>query len=572
MHSALIPGFGLSVLDCRATDSEIAGHAVFSAGRVRTMLAAIGQSIRPMNEPELMGTLTNIARACQARPAQCKTVQGTIARMTDAAWWTRNLRRELLRENETQEHAAGSIHKSAQVYVSHHAAKAKKKRRKACRDVLENLEVVNQDGEAFNLQEVADSSVSNPALRRAELMVRCRGFEEVAEFYDHRAVFLTLTCPSRFHRAYQNGAPNKKWAGATPKDAQQYLNKTWSKIRAQWKRAQAMPYGFRVAEPHHDGTPHWHILLFMPAQHVQGVIAIARQYACADSPTERGMSEHRFTAKMIDPSKGSATGYIAKYICKNIDGEKEGGGVLEYCEANAEHGEHLTEDRAAQLVRDWASTWGIRQFQQVGGPSVTVWRELRRMREPVAQQEFNFEGPRHAADLSMWGMYWILQGGPATPRANLTLKPAYMADSNGKYGEEVKRIWGVTGAGLHHLQTRVATWTVQRAGLAVVNEWCEAVKSRKRVDRVRVLMGEAPLGFSGLDVRELEPEFEGIALAWTGVNNCTGVEHGTDRIEEDFNRTGHDRRGGAVGQGPHAHQSDGRGLCHPPFSGPSGYQ
>ena len=66
----------------------------------------------------------------------------------------------------------------------------------------------------------------------------------------------------------------------------------------------------------------------------------------------------------MDPAKGGAVGYIVKYIAKNIDGHQIGDeGDLE-AETAASEG--------ARRVRAWASLWGLRQFQQLGGPSVSV--------------------------------------------------------------------------------------------------------------------------------------------------------------------------------------------------------
>ena len=78
-------------------------------------------------------------------------------------------------------------------------------------------------------------------------------------------LFITVTCPSRMHPwLLRSCKRNSKFDGTLPSQAQQHFCKTWSRICAQLKRDGINIYGFRVAEPHHDGTPHWHLLVFLP--------------------------------------------------------------------------------------------------------------------------------------------------------------------------------------------------------------------------------------------------------------------------------------------------------------------
>jgi hypothetical protein len=324
-----------------------------------------------------------------------------LNRMGCPRWWFRKIKVLRLRTIEGIARNIELVNRCRATYASDYAVSIKRKQKEQNRLYLESTFICNELGESYSLQELADRSVSNPAIRRAELMVRIKGFEIAANMLGHVGEFYTLTAPSRMHACLHHGQPNRRHDGTTPLQAHEHLTHLWALIRAELHRQDIRPYGFRVVEPHHDGTPHWHLLLFLPNQHRETVRAVMRHYALADSHDEPGAQEHRFKAVAIDPAKGSAVGYIAKYIAKNIDGHALDQDL---------YGNNACD--AAERITTWANTWGIRQFQQIGGPSVMVWRQLRKMDKA---DEKELEAIRRVATASDWAAFMLAMGGYELP-------------------------------------------------------------------------------------------------------------------------------------------------------------
>ena len=420
------------------------------------------------NSPEIYQLLTDYAATYRIKAIsiteQGVTTLGAIKRMLDKNWWIRRLRKLL---NQAYEQAAielALVNKYKQIYSSDLTVKKRKQQKLRNEQMLSSMTVINDIGQQFSLKELSDLNVSNPAVRKAELMVRMRGFEELSKSHDHQGIFITITCPSKYHAVFsKSGQPNPKYQGFTPYQANQYLCNVWSRIRAQWNRKDIKPYGFRVAEPQHDGTPHWHILLFVEKQHISDVKNVISHYSLQEDGDEKGAAQNRCDFKLIDPKKGSATGYIAKYVSKNIDGEGLDVGV---------YGEDPI--TAAQRVDAWASCWCIRQFQQIGGASVSVWRELRRLKEKFGIDSV-LEKARVAVDESKWHDFINAMGGVFAKRKDQPLKLAYDATFNSETGEcklgfydgnIIQTLKGLMFKG-QMIVTRFFSWRLERA-----NEVC----------------------------------------------------------------------------------------------------
>lgn len=324
---------------------------------------------------------------------------GLRRRFFSARWWHRRLRAAWSMAAESGLRAAGMVHRHASPYASGETVRRRQQqRRRNSAFLAERVALCEQTGEQLSLFDVAAASLANPALRRAEFMVRLRGFDEIGRDCGHVAQFVTITTPSRFHARGVAGEPNPRHDGTTARDAQLYLRALWARARAKLKRLSVLVYGFRIAEPHHDGTPHWHLILWTPPQHAGTLRAVLGGYALAESPGEPGAARHRFTVERIDPARG-AVGYVAKYVAKNIDGHAVG--------VDLESDTPATD--SVQAVDAWASTFRVRQFQQIGGPPVGLWRELRRAREPVDCEPI--ERARFCADAGDWGGFVRALGG-----------------------------------------------------------------------------------------------------------------------------------------------------------------
>ncbi|MCD2163830.1 replication endonuclease [Comamonas koreensis] len=527
-------------------DREICAWAdkmVADVGELDAMLCHAGA-----DEAQRVDLVRKIARLTGIREDKPIQGMGAINRAKCPKWWRRKLRRLVARVVEGGYIAHGQVHLNSGGYVSHSALMRRKHQNARNADILEQIGLRNEAGQVFKLSTLAALSTANPAIRGGELMTRIRGTEEYADEKAHVGLFFTMTLPSRFHRMTLVGGskkaiPNDKWNGAGPREGQAWLCKQWSKARAALTRAGIRFYGLRVAEPHHDGTPHWHMLAWVDSEaDARAMEGIIRKYWLSEDGKERGAQEHRVRLKRIEG--GGAAGYVAKYIAKNVGNHalSDHLDVVNGQEATMRmqgdgQGDQLpakdttSSDYAGyKRVDAWASHWGVRQFQAFGLPSVTVWREMRRVTEDQVQA-FQAQGDwatwtihyhchrRHNLRAD-WCVFMKKMGGHCLKRGQWYLRVARSVPMDGQtnsYGEPLK-VGRIMGLEPQHgrmcgrvLVSRRMFWQPLASGDASIVVHAAAPDSTNAAPS---LNGAKPW-------RTIE-EQRALPAAWTGFINCTG--------------------------------------------------
>ncbi|EOI3344150.1 TPA: replication endonuclease [Klebsiella pneumoniae] len=431
------------------------------------------------------------------KPVPYDLIPGSLARMLCADWWYRKLWQMRCEWREEQLRAVCLVNKKASPYVSYEAVIHKREQRRKSLEFFQSHVLVNADGDTLDMEDVVNASSSNPAHRRNEMMACVKGLELIAEMRGDCAVFYTITCPSRFHATLNNGRPNPKWTSETVRQSSDYLVDTFAVFRKAMHKAGLRWYGVRVAEPHHDGTVHWHLLCFMRKKDRKSITALLRKFAIREDREELGNNTGpRFKSELINPRKGTPTSYIAKYISKNIDGR----GLAK--EISKETGKSLRD--SAEHVSAWASLHRVQQFRFFGIPGRQAYRELRLLAGQAARQQADkkagtpvLDNPRldavlAAADAGCFATYIMKQGGVLVPRKHHLVRTAYeLNDEPSTYGDHGIRIYGIWSP---IVEGRICTHAMK---------WKMVLKA--------------------VDVQEATAD-QGAGAPWTRGNNCPHVE------------------------------------------------
>ena len=350
-------------------------------------------------------------------------------RRQDPIWQRRQLRRLAGLTRQHLAAALGTIGRGGSPYADDYSLARRRERDAAAQAWAESQEWRPPGGgKPVPLAAIIAASRKGALSRLGAITA---GIDEIATQAGLTAIFITLTLPPEWHPNPKIGRRRKgKVHGPTETD--RAATRLWKRFRGRLAKSGIITLGLRVWEPHEDGCPHIHALLYVQVDQIQEVdrhcLALCHEPQHAPhlfGPPERVASR----LVVINPKISKATSYISKYLTEDIDGDG---------------------DRAAR-VRATAGERGWRRFALLGVHGIgRVWQRIRTMKEAeIENAPLRVQAAWKALQEHKWGDALAAMGairGPGGHRLRLGYQTELADPTTGeiaplvnKYGEPAKR-------------------------------------------------------------------------------------------------------------------------------------
>jgi hypothetical protein len=276
-------------------------------------------------------------------------------------WWFRKLNKKINQQRELLKIAIGVVCFKNQPFSSNDAVNAYNRKLIAEKKYLSSIYFIcNKTGERIC---VADLKSSDQR-RFAEFLVTAKGIEKRAKSKGLVASLVTFTLPSEYH-PNPIDEDSSNWHGFSPKEGYDKLNCITNKLNKMLHRANIYDghsyYSIRAVEPHHDATPHFHILIFYKPECKDTIKNAIRYQFCDESFNDESKA---YSWIDIDENKSSPIHYLCKHFT--------------YTDASDKNTENIRVSANKYL-------WNIKNYEFTGLPrgAKSLWKELRKNKSDV---------------------------------------------------------------------------------------------------------------------------------------------------------------------------------------------
>jgi hypothetical protein len=280
------------------------------------------------------------------------------------------------------------------------------------------------------------------------------GMRDIAKRYGLQPVFVTATLPGEWHLHPKSGVAGDP--RHSPADGSDKINGMWHNAICMFRKGGGDLIGIRVAEPHEDGTIHFHIVAWTdPAQIGEFSRCLGRHFPAAteEERAARVTGDYSLGPALVirgweqrkdDDPRGAADAatYALGYVLDILEGKDESAEA----ETSKSRDDCLCKKKGktknADRVRAWARQIGSRRLGLLGFAPGTIgrWEKIYAAMRMADREGRRIEEPRarataHAFRTKQWGRALLLLG------ALRGSKPRFMAcreARQNKWGETVK--------------------------------------------------------------------------------------------------------------------------------------